>query len=581
MSCSSNVCHAPKADQIMMDQGSLQALLAHLLAIRSQLDSVLASQVHVQEAVLVMKESAQSFSRNHRQHGAESSRGTLPRAVNTTAQDAAWEDADYVHYEKVQDDLDKEVKKVESKYIDSGLSQHSTQIVSGLNFKDELTNLVNLAEYEETRRFTYRHMSWTEKLRTMTASQKGALIDALTGALVVANTVVIGLSADDTSWPGWQWLDVCFTLGFLSEMIAKMVVQGFLTYLRDQWHWLGCGLVFFDLVQTVMWIVSVDQASDAFALARVVRVARLSRISRVLRVSVSQNLVRMTHLFSGSISTILWAMVLVILAVYVMAIVFRETVGRSTLEYETTGKYFDSVPRSTMTIFRCAFGDCTTNTGNPIFEFISEFHGAVLVIAFGVFNCLLVLGLFNVISAIFVEKTLQAAVKDEKVEKAKRLLDSDLWVTRIAKLLRTIMRGHDPEWDGKLSEDVDSILEVSLSEKEFSALVQDEDAAKALDDLDVSREDRGYLAAILDPDSRKAWTVTEIVRGIRALRGEPRRSDIVAVDLLVRSLQSKVADLAKELQGLKECSFDNLKLLTSLVKGEVSRHKFTQKQNSG
>ena len=59
----------------------------------------------------------------------------------------------------------------------------------------------------------------------------------------------------------------------------------------------------------------------------------------------------------------------------------------------------------------------------------------------------------EVISAIFVEKTLQAAasaawvrhglwtmhhaalsaqaaVKDEKVEKAKRLLDSDLWVTR-------------------------------------------------------------------------------------------------------------------------------------------------------
>ena len=61
--------------------------------------------------------------------------------------------------------------------------------------------------------------------------------------------------------------------------------------------------------------------------------------------------------------------------------------------------------------------------------------------------------------------------------------------------------------------------------------------------------------------------------GIWALRGDPRRSDIVrdlgvctrfqllsvspvtlevTVDLLVRSLQSKVADLAKELQGLKD-----------------------------
>ncbi|CAK9117107.1 unnamed protein product [Durusdinium trenchii] len=58
-------------------------------------------------------------------------------------------------------------------------------------------------------------MTWREKVKTMTASQKGALIDALTGALVIANTVVIGLSADDVGWVG------------------------------DQWHWLDCGLVFF------------------------------------------------------------------------------------------------------------------------------------------------------------------------------------------------------------------------------------------------------------------------------------------------------------------------------------------------
>eukprot|EP00434_Breviolum_minutum_P036817 symbB.v1.2.032637.t1/scaffold3945.1/size47733/1 len=94
---------------------------------------------------------------------------------------------------------------------------------------------------------------------------------------------------------------VCFTLGFLTEMISKMLVEGFLPYIRDQWHWLDCGLVFFDLVQTVMWIANIDRASDAFALARVVRVARLSRISHVLRVSFSQNLVRMTSSISGKV----------------------------------------------------------------------------------------------------------------------------------------------------------------------------------------------------------------------------------------------------------------------------------------
>ena len=44
---------------------------------------------------------------------------------------------------------------------------------------------------------------------------------------------------------------------------------------------------------------------------------------------------------------------------------------------------------------------------------------------------------WEVISAIFVEKTMMAAVKDEKVEKAKRLLDENLWVTRC--LVKRIM----------------------------------------------------------------------------------------------------------------------------------------------
>eukprot|EP00434_Breviolum_minutum_P036819 symbB.v1.2.032639.t1/scaffold3945.1/size47733/3 len=172
----------------------LQALLAHLLAIRSQLDSVLASQVHVQEAVL---DNTQTLtSRNHRWHGGSKHVGSPLRAMNVAqAHDAPWEeDADYVQYEKadaadaaggryfervsppqVQDNLDKEVKKVEPKYI--WIQVCSTSRSS----RDELRILVEKAKYEETRRFTFRHVIWCEKVRTMTAKQKGALIDAMTG----------------------------------------------------------------------------------------------------------------------------------------------------------------------------------------------------------------------------------------------------------------------------------------------------------------------------------------------------------------------------------------------------------------
>ncbi|CAJ1426689.1 unnamed protein product, partial [Effrenium voratum] len=239
------------------------------------------------------------------------------------------------------------------------------------------------------------------------------------------------------------------------------------------------------------------------------------------------DLVRMTSGISGSMPTLLWSVALVLLSVYVMALVFRETIGRSDVQFEVTGKYFDTVPRSTLTLFRCAFGDCTTSGGSPIFEHVTEYHSGWHTVAYGIFLYFVAIGLFNVISAIFVESTMMAAKEGEIAAKAQRLADERLWATRIATLLRVIMRHSDEEWeDDKLSDHLDSILAIQLSRKDFDTVVQDEEAAKALDELDICREDHQYLSNILDPDNSEVVSVTEIIQGIESLRGEPRRSDI-------------------------------------------------------
>ncbi|OLP85957.1 hypothetical protein AK812_SmicGene32995 [Symbiodinium microadriaticum] len=151
-------------------------------------------------------------------------------------------------------------------------------------------------------------MSLWQKARALTPAQKEAFLDASTGVLVVANAVVIGLSADETEvWQGWQWVDaessesspygfVCFAVGFFSEMIVKMVLQGFFGYFR-QALWSRPPdryLVFPDIVQIVdasakaLWVANSVILGQAYALVRVVRLARLSRISRVLRLTFSQ-----------------------------------------------------------------------------------------------------------------------------------------------------------------------------------------------------------------------------------------------------------------------------------------------------
>jgi len=93
-------------------------------------------------------------------------------------------------------------------------------------------------------------------------------------------------------------------------------------------------------------------------------------------------------------------------------------------------------------------------------------------------------------------------------------------------------------------------------------IVREPAVRKVLIALDIDPDDHQYLSDILDPDNSGKIGIAELIDGLKRLRGGPRRSDIVSVDLMIRSLQQMVLDLAKCMtngqgsklnrQGLKE-----------------------------
>merc|ERR1712008_578891 len=91
---------------------------------------------------------------------------------------------------------------------------------------------------------------------------------------------------------------------------------------------------------------------------------------------------------------------------------------------------------------------------------------------------------------------------------------------------------------------VDDILKAEFPREDFdTVLKQDQSATHALTELDIDPEDHKYLSDILDPDNSGTIGILELVDGLKRLRGEPRRSDTIAIDLMVRSLQEKVDDI--------------------------------------
>jgi len=110
-------------------------------------------------------------------------------------------------------------------------------------------------------------------------------------------------------------------------------------------------------------------------------------------------------------------------------------------------------------------------------------------------------------------------------------------------------------------------IQVSISPEVFREVIKTEEVQHLLDGLDIAPEDRDDLFEILDADGNGELQIGEIIKGIRKLRGDARRSDVIAVTLAVNSVSERVQILQKtvleEIKAQQKLSGDYAKLLDS------------------
>jgi len=360
----------------------------------------------------------------------------------------------------------------------------------------------------------------------------------------------------------WLIADSIFSFIFIAEICTKVSLHGLFGHFCGPARYANCFdafLVFIDLVQLSIVLIAPEAAENtgdipSASLFRMIRLIKLTRLLRLLRSEVFKDLLSMIQGMLGGMTTLAWSMVLFFLMVYVLALIFREILGRK--QKENIYELFDSVPRSMFTTFRCSFGDCSTSGGVPIFEYVNKDYGWPASLFYCLFVFTVSIGLFNVISAIFVESTMVAAMALETTKRKARLQDEHRWNSRITALVRRIM-DVSPEHSipGRMSEAVAEIHDIRVQRSVIDEVVKDEAAIQALNDLDIDPEDHAYLSDILDPDNGGTIEICELVDGLRRLRGEPRRSDIVSVDLMIRALQKAVSEMQTKINELHEVRY--------------------------
>merc|ERR1712232_1438465 len=162
---------------------------------------------------------------------------------------------------------------------------------------------------------------------------------------------------------------------------------------------------------------------------RLVRLVRLCRLLRLLRAQIFSDLLAMVQGILGGIVTLGWALCLMLLLIYFYALVMNVIAG--IYSEKGVAEYFDDVPRSILTVFRCSFGDCSSRGGTPLFEHMYDTKEWLLLVVFCAFGFFFWVGLFNVVSAIFVESTMASASALAANKKIQRLNDYELWATNI------------------------------------------------------------------------------------------------------------------------------------------------------
>jgi hypothetical protein len=312
-------------------------------------------------------------------------------------------------------------------------------------------------------------------------------------------------------------------------------------------------------------------------LFRVVRLVRLARILRLLETEVFKDLLAMIHGMKSGLLTLFWAVIVFFIVVYVVALVARSLLGvdeNSQIQNrsgELLREYFENVPQSMFTVFRCSFGDCSTLSGVPIAAHIEEGYGGAVALGYSGTLFFITIGLFNIISAIFVDATMLAQAEIASRRAQDKLADERLWSGNVMKILKALLHATQDEdmrhmlssqASGELNVNIDEVMQVEFHREVIADVIANNAIVKeALDNLDIEPEDHKRLSDILDPDHSGTIGTLELINGLARLRGAPRRSDVVTVDLMVRALQEDVEQITTTLNSV---SMD----LAAVVQGE-------------
>eukprot|EP00746_Dinoflagellata_sp_MGD_P108356 gnl/MRDRNA2_/MRDRNA2_46281_c0_seq1.p1 gnl/MRDRNA2_/MRDRNA2_46281_c0~~gnl/MRDRNA2_/MRDRNA2_46281_c0_seq1.p1 ORF type:complete len:339 (-),score=42.60 gnl/MRDRNA2_/MRDRNA2_46281_c0_seq1:61-1077(-) len=321
----------------------------------------------------------------------------------------------------------------------------------------------------------------------------------------------------------------------------------------SDWNCFDLLVVTAALVEEVLEQLDRGEMDESMTNVRVLRILRLVRILRVVRITrFFRELRIMVCGIQSSLQSLVWAMVLLFLVMFMFAVYIMQSVTdhltRSSEGQRLLIQHYGSLAQTMWTLFKAVTGGSDWGSvADPLVSSVSP----VFALVYALYIAIVVWALMNVITGVFVDGAIKMAELDTET-----MVKEDICARKQhMDTMRMIFKEADSEGKGHITwEQLQSILGNTHVRAYFRHLGLDIAAA-------------GSLFNLLDLDHNGYVDRNEFVLGFTQLRGQAKSLDLARfrqesqqnyqelkdlMGVLVRTTKTRFADISKQLLELEQ-----------------------------
>jgi len=199
-------------------------------------------------------------------------------------------------------------------------------------------------------------------------------------------------------------------------------------------------------------------------------------------------------------------------------------------------EYFGTVYCSMFTIFRCLVADCTTQDGRSLIVPLSDAYGYSFDLPYCFGMVLMIFGLFNIITALFVDAMLTGLKNNETQRKVFRMYQA----AHVKNKLKDVVeRMHEMGYGRR---DLDTLR---LSPHTISVVLADPVVKDLLKDIDIFVDETSNWRALFAYGQDGMISVPHFIEALTSVRGDVHKFDLAQIGWALRALQAKTDQIDK------------------------------------